>query len=282
MTIPSSRAANYAEFCEKLAAEHQALPKRLAQTARYLLSHPDEVAFGTTSSIAEAAGVQPSTLIRFAKANGFDGFSELQTLFREKLRYRDQSYLTRLGAIDANASDPVKTILTGFIAAGQQSLEALSRELDVEQFEAAVELLGKAETIYLVGRRRAFPPLVQLRYAFAKLGLRSEICGSSIGIDTDLLTFARPADAAIIISFAPYSDQALEADKQLCGQQVPVLAITDTLLSPIVANSAARILLNESDFAGFRTSAAAMTLVMALSVAIAEKRRLRSSVETDK
>lgn len=276
MSNPSPRPASYAEFCEQLAADHQALPKRLAQTARYLLAHPDEVAFGTTSSIAEAAGVQPSTLIRFAKANGFDGFSELQILFREKLRYRDQSYASRLSAIDANASDdPVKSILSGFIAAGQQSLEALKRDLDLVQFEAAAELLGRAGTIYLIARRRAFPPLVQLRYAFAKLGLRSEICGSGIGIDSDLLAFAGPDDAAIMISFAPYSDQTVEAGEQLSGQQVPFLAITDTLLSPIIAGSAAHILLSEADFAGFRTSAAAMTLVMALSVTVAEKRRLQ-------
>ncbi len=275
MSTSSLRPVSYAEFCEKLAADHQALPKRLAQTARYLLAHPDEIAFGTTASIAEAAGVQPSTLIRFAKANGFDGFSELQVLFRERLRHRDQSYSSRLSALDTDASDrPGKAILSGFIAAGQQSLEAMNRDLDLAQFEAASELLGRAETIYLVARRRAFPPLVQLRYAFAKLGLRSEICGSDIGIDPDLMAFAGPRDAAILISFAPYSDQTVEAGEQLGRQRVPFIAITDTLLSPIVAGSAARILLSEADFAGFRSSTATMTLVMALSVAVAERRRL--------
>lgn len=271
MITLSPRPATYAELCEKLAAGHQTLPKRLAQTAHYLLAHPDEVAFGTTASIAAAAGVQPSTLIRFAKASGFDGFSELQVLFREKLRDRAQSYESRLSA-NPNASS--QSILGGFIAAGQQSLDALKRDLDPHEFQTAAELLGRAETIYLVARRRAFPPLVQLRYAFARLGIRSELCSSGIGIDSDLLAFASPKDAAILISFAPYSDQTIDSGAQLGIQKVPIVAITDSMLSPITQNTTARILLSEADFAGFRTSTAAMTLVMALSVTVAEQRRL--------
>ncbi len=40
------------------------LPKRLKQAAAYALENPDEIAFGTAASIAQAASVQPSTLVR--------------------------------------------------------------------------------------------------------------------------------------------------------------------------------------------------------------------------
>jgi len=36
-----------------------AMPKRLAQVAAFALSNPDEIAFGTTASIAAAAEVKP-------------------------------------------------------------------------------------------------------------------------------------------------------------------------------------------------------------------------------
>ena len=52
------------------------LPKRLSQVGKYALDHPDEIAFGTTASIASAANVQPSTLVRFAHQFGYTGFSE--------------------------------------------------------------------------------------------------------------------------------------------------------------------------------------------------------------
>ena len=68
------------------------LPKRLAQVAVYALDNPDEIAFGTAASIAQAAMVQPSTLVRFAQAFGYQGFSELQEVFRSRLR--DLTHLT--------------------------------------------------------------------------------------------------------------------------------------------------------------------------------------------
>ncbi|RUW15750.1 MurR/RpiR family transcriptional regulator, partial [Mesorhizobium sp. M1A.F.Ca.IN.020.06.1.1] len=68
------------------------LPKRIAQIAAYALDNPDDIAFGTAASIAASAGVQPSTLIRFAQQLGFDGFTSLQQVFRERLRERNSSY----------------------------------------------------------------------------------------------------------------------------------------------------------------------------------------------
>src|SRR3954453_16367306 len=69
-----------------------ALPKRLAQVAVYALDNPDESAFGTAASVAGSAAVKPSTLVRFAQAFGYQGFSELQEVFRSRLRERVPSY----------------------------------------------------------------------------------------------------------------------------------------------------------------------------------------------
>ena len=66
------------------------LPKRLQQVAAFALDNPQEMALGTASSIAERAHVQASTLVRFAQAIGFGGFSELQAIFRSHLRDRWQ------------------------------------------------------------------------------------------------------------------------------------------------------------------------------------------------
>lgn len=273
MNAKFERPSSFDELCERLATDNMSMPKRLAQTAAYMIANPDEVAFGTTASVANSAGVQPSTLIRFAKATGFEGFSDLQLLFRERLRDRTQSYDNRIANLDkSGVAEPNHAVLSGFIAAGQESLARIERELDFKDFEAAIDILVSAGTIYLVARRRAFPPLIQLRYAFAKLGIRCEICGSINGIDEDLMAFAASGDAAILISFAPYTEQTIRAARQLAEQHVPIVAITDSLLSPLCSMATSKIILSESHFAGFRTSAAAMTMVMALSVLVAERR----------
>ena len=82
---------------------HGKLPRRLAQVAAYAIESPDEIAFGTVAGIASEANVQPSTLVRFAKALGYKGFSDLQAVFQERLRDRPNNYDERLDALDTHA-----------------------------------------------------------------------------------------------------------------------------------------------------------------------------------
>ena len=51
--------------------------------------------------------MQPSTLVRFAKALGYSGFSELQAVFQQRLRDRPNNYEARLQALDAHTVRPL-------------------------------------------------------------------------------------------------------------------------------------------------------------------------------
>ena len=64
--------------------------------AAFALENPDEIAFGTVSSIADQAQVQPSALVRFSQAMGYQGFSDMQEVFRSRLRDRILNYGERL------------------------------------------------------------------------------------------------------------------------------------------------------------------------------------------
>ncbi|WP_442882034.1 MurR/RpiR family transcriptional regulator, partial [Devosia sp.] len=61
-----------------IAARAPTLPRRLTQVASFALDNPDDIAFGTAASVAQRSGVQPSTLVRFSQALGYQGFSDLQ------------------------------------------------------------------------------------------------------------------------------------------------------------------------------------------------------------
>jgi DNA-binding MurR/RpiR family transcriptional regulator len=141
------------------------LPRRLAQVAAYTIEFPDDVAFGTVSSIAERAAVQPSTLVRFAKALGYRGFSELQSVFQQRLRDRPNNYDARLQAFDAHASghSPAMALIEGLSQAAMRSLERNARvwfevvESDFEGFRtlAATMTLAEALSIAIAEARRA-------------------------------------------------------------------------------------------------------------------------------
>ena len=251
------------------------LPKRLTQVAAYALDHPDEIAFGTAASIALSADVQPSTLVRFAQHFGFDGFSGLQLLFRARLRERTSSYEERLRALeqDGPALAESTTIFNGFIAAAHRSVDAIAAAVDPDAFERAVTLLAKAETIYLIAKRRSYPISSYMAYAFGKLKVRCQLVGTSAGIDDDLLAMATPRDAAFAVSFSPYASESAAQARALAGRGIPVVSLTDSAFSPLAECSREWFEVVEADHAGFRSLSASMAFAMALTVSIAEKRR---------
>jgi hypothetical protein len=90
--LPCMTIANFDDLRAHIVALADELPKKLAQAARYALAHPDDIALGTAASIAKAANVQPSTLVRLAQQLGFRGFSDFQSVFRSRLKVRASSY----------------------------------------------------------------------------------------------------------------------------------------------------------------------------------------------
>lgn len=249
-----------------------ALPKRIAQIAAYALDNPDEIAFGTAASIAASAGVQPSTLIRFAQFLGFDGFTSLQSVFRERLRERTTSYEDRLKTLRGSGTTQNRAILDGFVEASTRSLEAVSRSLDDSLLDRAVDVLAKAETIYLIARRRSYPITSYMAYALGKLKIRYTLVESAAGLDPEVMSFATPKDAVVAISFSPYATQTVDYARMLAEQGVPVVAITDSAFSPLAQSARVWFEVAEADCAGFRSLSATMALAMTLAVATAERR----------
>jgi DNA-binding MurR/RpiR family transcriptional regulator len=251
------------------------LPKRIAQVAAYALDNPDDIAFGTAASIAASAGVQPSTLIRFAQLLGFDGFTAMQAVFRERLRERTSSYDERLQALRAKAEAGTgsRAILDGFVAAATTSLQDVSRSIDDAHLEKAIGLLAKAETIHIVARRRSYPVASYIAYAMGKLAIRTQIVESAAGMEAEMIDNATDRDAAIAISFSPYAPATIEQAGALSARGTPIVAITDSAFSPLAQFAAVWFEVAEADFAGFRSLSASMALAMALCIGVAEKRR---------
>ena len=266
---------DFDELRAAILSRRATLPRRLTQVAGYALDNPDEMAFGTAAGIAGAAEVQPSTLVRFAQHFGFDGFSSLQKVFRNRLRERTSSYEERLRLIDRSAAQATGSfgILDGFVDAGHRSLDGLRQGVAPEAFEHAVDMLAGARTIYLIARRRSYPIAAYMAYAFGKLRVQCVTVGTAAGIDDDLLALAGPEDVAFVTSFASYAAESVAQAKAMAERGVPVVTLTDSALSPLAEYSAVWFEVAEADHAGFRSLSASMALAMALTVAVAEKRR---------
>ena len=162
---PAETPRDFKSLRALIMARRDRLPKRLVQVGTFAVDHPQEIAFGRVADLAAQAGVQPSTLVRFAQTLGYSGFSDLQAVFRAHARQRWPDYRERLETLAADApaqaSDPV-SLLHGFVHAARVSLDHLEQTVDPEALDEAVRRLAEARSISLVGTRRVYPVALYL------------------------------------------------------------------------------------------------------------------------
>jgi DNA-binding MurR/RpiR family transcriptional regulator len=251
------------------------LPKRLMQVAVYALDNPDEIAFGTAASVAQSAVVQPSTLVRFAQAFGYQGFSELQEVFRSRLRERVPSYDERLSRMRQHGIPTSKSslVLDGFLEAAQRSVAELREKIKPEALERAVETLAAADTIYLIGLRRSFPITSYLSYAMGKLSIRNILIDAVAGMGAEQASFITGRDAVLAVSFTPYASETVTLTNAAKARGARIVSITDSVFSPIASPAEIMLEIVEANFEGFRSMTATMALAMSLAVAVAGRRR---------
>lgn len=262
MTAPS----DYAAFRHALERHRETLPKRLRQCAAYFENHPERVAFETVAQVAEASGVQPSAVIRFAKALDFSGYSELQNVFRARYSETWPDYQTRLARIRQERGGSAHDLLQQFAHAGERSLHEMVAGIAPEQIEKASESLFSASMIHIVGFRRAFPVAAYLAYAFEKQGRACRLIDGTglLGTGAAFGTGHR----LLAISFAPYTEQTLDLARHARTAGAEVVAISDTDDSPLFSLCNHRLQVEEEDVGEFRSLTATFALVTALAVAV--------------
>jgi len=262
-----------------LIARKRDLPKRLVQVAAFALENPDEIAFGTVASVASQAKVQPSTLIRFAQTIGYAGFTDLQDVFRAQLKARWPDYGERLARISPSARAKHGSgadLLDGFAESAIASIERLRSAVAPSDLERAAALIATADAVYLLGLRRAFPVTAYLAYALGKLGFRVVLVDQIAALGPEQLVGIGKRDVLVAVSFTPYTPITVELAAEAATRKVPVIAITDSALSPLAPAAEVRFEIVEADYAGFRSLSATLSLAMALAVAAGARRTAKT------
>ena len=270
-----ARPRTYEELRALLSSATVRLPRQLRQVALFVARSPSEFAVGNTVEISRKAGVQPSTLVRFAQTLGFPGFSELQEVFKD---YVKMNWPEARGRADplaeaAAADDPDLRILAGLVKASVTSLSRVPDGIDLAMFDRMAAVMAEAETVYLVGSKRAFPVTLYMALALSQLGIRNSLVDNIGSLAFEQLGFAAPRDAVVAISFSPYNSITPALAARAAQSGATVLAITDSSFSPLVAISRAWIEINEPDFGGFRSLAATLAVGMALVLSVARRRQ---------
>ena len=247
------------------------LSKRQRLIAEYIIDHYDKAAYMTASKLGETVGVSESTVVRFATEIGYDGYPELQKAMQEMIRDK----LTSVQRIDV-ASDRIdyENVLSSVLNQDIKLIKKTMEENNNDSFKIAVDSIVNARTIYIFAVKSSFALARFLGYYFELIFGNVKIIETTSKTQMyEQLFRIDKQDVLIGISFPRYSSSTVEAMHFASQQGANVIAITDSLSSPVTKVSDC-VLIAKSDMASVVDSLVApLSLINALIVATVEQKR---------
>ncbi|MGN0517392.1 MAG: MurR/RpiR family transcriptional regulator [Acutalibacteraceae bacterium] len=252
-------------FLSKIESRMPNLSKGQRAIADYIINHYENAAFMTAAKLGIAVGVSESTVVRFAVELGYDGYPKMQSAIQEMLRDKLTSVqrieITENKITTDNALD---TVLEQDIEKIRRTLEETSRE----DFKAAVKSIVNARNIYIFAVRSSSALANFLGYYFELIFENVRVINTTGKAQIyEKLFRIDKNDVMIGISFPRYSSSAVQAMRFAKDAGASVIAITDSLSSPLVA-PADHVLLARSDMVSVVDSLVApLSLINALIAA---------------
>ncbi len=246
--------------------ENAGFSKGQRRIAKYIAENYDKAAFMTAGRLGKTVGVSESTVVRFAAELGYDGYPGMRKALQEMIRNR----LTSVQRIEVaknliDGSDVLRSVLR----ADMEKLETTLEEVDQASFDAAVEAILKAKTVYIVGMRSS-TALASFMGFYLNLLLDNVrlIHDTSVSEVYEQVFRISKGDVFIGISYPRYSSRTVKAMRFAKSTGATVIGITDGNNSPFV-DLADIALFAKSDMVSFLDSLVApMSLINALIVSV--------------
>ncbi len=258
---------------EAYSKKYSTLSKRLRQIADFAIEHPTTMALETIANISRSAEVQPSAVIRFAKAFGYTGFSQLQRVYQEHVATQSASYAERVSKelSDRDSVQPESPLglLRQYCKANIVTLEHLQHGIDSGSLTDAVNLIANAKVIYVMAQRRSFPIATYLAYLLSRADRRVYLLDGIGGLLTEQAQSMAKEDLLIAISFHSYSPETVNIVSIARREKVPHIAISDSSLSPIVEGAKVAFSVHDAEVHSFRSLSASMCLAQTLATSLA-------------
>ncbi|MBS4804147.1 MAG: MurR/RpiR family transcriptional regulator [Clostridium sp.] len=233
--------------------------------AEYILKSYDKAAFMTAAKLGVSVGVSESTVVRFANELGFSGYPKLQKALQELIKNK----LTTVQRLELS-NDYVSEgyALKGVLKADIENIRATLEKINYNTFEDVVNKIFEAKRIYIIGLRSSTALAEFLGFYLNIILQNVKTVGYGISDIFEQMINLEEGDLVIGIGFPRYASRTIDALAFAQGRGADVVAITDSLLSPL-ASKADYSLIAHSNMASFVDSLVApLSVINALIIAV--------------
>jgi DNA-binding MurR/RpiR family transcriptional regulator len=258
----------YSHLTQLLDSRFERLSPELQRAARWVQAHPAELGLQSMRQSALAAGVVPATMTRLARAVGLDSFDAMRRPSR-------QAFAASVGQTSAAASAATIRQITANVdrltQAQMANLGSVRSRNSPPQLQAAAQAMLAARNVLFLGLRASFSTAYHLHYTCDWLRPNTRLATDAGGAWADQLLALTADDLLVVVSQAPYTRQTVEAAQQAHSRGVPLLALTDSSLSPIARLAQQALLFDTASPSFFHSMTGAQALTEALVECIAEQ-----------
>lgn len=266
---------DYETLIRVIHERYDTMSKTSQKIAVFLTQNPNEVAMMSVNAIARKCGVHASSFVRFAQTLGYQGFKELQGVFHKRLSTAAPGFDARVKALEHDLEKTGEHTGLGFlrelVVRDIASLQDLIEHVEEEALQTAVQAMQGADTIYVAGQLRSAPVAEIFRYVLTMLGKRVILLDPGGGLATQMARTMGDNDLLIAIAFRFYAKEVVRIAEDAQARGLPVVAISDTTLSPLAKTATVLFPIPEHDYTFSRSLAAPMCLAQALMVALAAR-----------
>lgn len=210
------------------------LTPQIRRAAAYVLDNPGEIAVTSMRGIADAADVKPNSLVRMARALGFDGYDDFREPFRQVAAEGPLSFPDRarfLQTISQGGSH--NAVLADMAAAAFANVDSLFGGVDADELKAAADLIDEARRANVLGVGTSRTLAENFAYV-AGMAVDNVAAIPAVGLAIDDVARMNARDVLIAMTFSPYRVEVVEAVRLATERDVPIIAITDSHASPLV------------------------------------------------
>ena len=264
MTVTGESSSEPTDILAALAAEVDGLSPQIRRAARYVLDNPGEIAVTSMRGIADAAGVKPNTLVRMARAVGFSGYDDFRDPFRQYAAEGTLSFPDRARFLQAlSQGGSHNSLLADMAGAAFANVESLFANVDADEVRAAADLIDGARRANVLGVGTARTLAENFAYV-ASMAVDNVAAIPVIGLAIDDVAKMDERDVLVAMTFSPYRAEIVEAVRLAVERSVPVIAITDSLASPIVPRTTHAFVVPNDSPLPFSSNVAATALLETL------------------
>jgi DNA-binding MurR/RpiR family transcriptional regulator len=212
-------------------------------------------------AIAASAGVQASTLVRLAQHLRFEGWPDFKRIFVNRLQVEPSGYAKK--AKDIARPKRGSSLVMELFKAQHQNLLATENN-STAALHSAVELIEKGRQVHVAGFRASFAMAFTFQYLYRFFRPAVHLVGGQSASLEMGLRAIEADDTVVVISFSPYSEEAIRTVQAARGVGCKLVAITDSNVSPVALAANASVMIGVESPSFFPSTVAGIATIESL------------------